>query len=181
MTQFTAGDDTLALEAATAVRTAFHAVERIRAHGAQGRGLSSGALDILMRLSASADDGISIGELAQSAGVSSRNVTGLVDTLERDGLAQRVPDQHDRRSVLARITPAGRAWIESFRRPTQAAMAAIFRDFTPAELTQLRHLCLRLTDNQHRLSQHLSQAEGMTKDHADRRSGNGFHPHGNRD
>ena len=113
MTRFTAGDDTLALEAATAVRTAFNAVERMRAHGAQGRGLSTGALDLLMRLSASTDDGISIGELAQSAGVSSRNVTGLVDTLERDGLVRRVPDRHDRRSVLAQITFDGQAWIGS--------------------------------------------------------------------
>ncbi|WP_436760949.1 MarR family winged helix-turn-helix transcriptional regulator [Streptosporangium sp. V21-05] len=160
MARFTDGDDTLALEAATAVRTAFHAVERIRAHGARGRGLSSGALDILMRLSASTGDGVSIGDLAQSAGVSSRNVTGLVDTLERDGLARRVPDRHDRRSVLAQITPAGREWIESFRRPTQAAMAAIFRDFTPAELGRLRHLCLRLAENQHRLSLHLDQTGG---------------------
>ena len=37
-------------------------------------------------------------------------------------------------------------------------MAAIFRDFTPAELTQLRHLCLRLAENQHRAFQHLSPA-----------------------
>ncbi|MGV9775715.1 MarR family winged helix-turn-helix transcriptional regulator [Streptosporangium sp. NPDC003464] len=161
MSRFAGGDDTLALEAAASVRTAFHAVERMRAHGAQGRGLSSGALDILLRLDASADDGTSIGELAQSAGVSSRNVTGLVDTLERDGLARRVPDRHDRRSVLAQITPAGRAWIEAFRRPSQAAMAAIFRGFTPDELTQLRHLCLRLADNQHRLAQHLSQITGL--------------------
>ncbi|GAA1014886.1 MarR family transcriptional regulator [Acrocarpospora pleiomorpha] len=160
MTRFAAGDDTLALEAATAVRTAFHAVERMRAHGAQGRGLSSGALDVLIRLSAGAEDGLSIGELAQSAGVSSRNVTGLVDTLERDGLVQRVPDRRDRRSVLARITPDGQAWIEAFRRPTQAAMAAIFRGFTSAELTQLRHLCLLLADNQHRVSEYLRQADG---------------------
>jgi DNA-binding MarR family transcriptional regulator len=161
MAGFTAGDDTLALEAATAVRTAFHAVERMRAHGAEGRGLSTGALDILMRLSA-AEDGLGIGELAQSAGVSSRNVTGLVDTLERDGLAERVPGRHDRRSVLARITPAGRDWIESFRRPTQSAMAAIFRDFTPADLARLRHLCLLLAQNQHRVAAHLRQAESRS-------------------
>ena len=160
MAQFSAADDTRALEAATAVRTAAHAVERMRSHGAQGRGLSSGALDILIRLSAAVPTGLSIGDLAQSAGVSSRNVTGLVDTLTREGLVQRVPAPHDRRSVLAQITPAGQAWIDSFRRPTQAAMAAIFRDFTPAELTQLRHLCLRLADNQHRLAEYLGQADG---------------------
>jgi len=160
MAQFTLGNDTLALEASAAVRAASHAVERLRARGADTRGLSAGALDILIRLSTVPDDGISIGDLAQSAGVSSRNVTGLVDTLERDGLALRVPDRRDRRSVRAQITPVGRAWMDSFRLPTQAAMAAIFRGFTPAELTQLRHLCLRLIDNQRHIEQHLSRADG---------------------
>ncbi|MFB6888646.1 MarR family winged helix-turn-helix transcriptional regulator [Kitasatospora sp. NPDC056327] len=162
MARFTEGGDTLALEGAGAVRSAFHAVERLRARGTEGRGLSAGALDLLVRLSAVPGEGISIGELAQAAGVSSRNVTGLVDTLERDGLVERVPDRRDRRSVLARITPAGLTWLESFRRPTQVAMAAVFHGFTPAELTQLRHLCLRLVENQHRLDQHLGRADGTT-------------------
>lgn len=159
MREFAGGDDTLALEAATAVRTAFQAVERLRAHGSEGRGLSSGAMDILLRLSSASADGVSIGELAQSAGVSSRNVTGLVDTLERDGLVRRVPDRRDRRSVLAQITPEGRAWIQAFRKPSQLAMSAIFRGFTPEELASLRHLCLRLADNQRRLAEHLSGQE----------------------
>ncbi|MER6914813.1 MarR family transcriptional regulator [Streptomyces sp. NPDC000594] len=162
MTRFTGGDDTLALEASGAVRTAFHTIERLRSRGAEGRGLSAGALDILIRLSAGSDDGISIGELAQAAGVSSRNVTGLVDTLERDGLVERAPDHRDRRSVLARITPAGTAWLESFRRPSQVAMAAVFQGFTPAELTQLRHLCLRLAENQQRIDAYLNQPDGTT-------------------
>jgi len=159
MSQFTASDDTQALEAAAAVRNAFHATQRLRARGAQGRGLSAGALDVLIRLSAATDKRVSIGELAQAAGVSPRNVTGLVDTLERDGLVERVRNDSDRRSVLAHMTPAGQAWMDSFRRPTQVAMAAVFRGFTPAELIQLRHLCLRLVDNQHRIDQHMSQAD----------------------
>ncbi|MFI6511090.1 MarR family winged helix-turn-helix transcriptional regulator [Streptosporangium sp. NPDC050855] len=111
------------------------------------------------------DEGLTIGDLARSAGVSSRNVTGLVDTLERDGLVRRVPGRRDRRSVLVRITPAGRAWIDAFRRPTQAAMAAIFQGFTRAELTGLRHLCLLLADNQHRVSEHLGRALVGRPDH----------------
>ncbi|MEO3974955.1 MarR family transcriptional regulator [Streptomyces sp. CAU 1734] len=158
MAQFSAGESTLALESAGAIRSAFHTIERLRARGAEGRGLSAGGLDLLIRLSSGPEGGISIGELAQAAGVSSRNVTGLVDTLERDGLAERVPDRHDRRSVLARITPAGLAWLESFRRPTQVAMATVFRGFTPAELTRLRHLCLLLVENQDRLDQYMNQA-----------------------
>ncbi|TMR28025.1 MarR family transcriptional regulator [Nonomuraea zeae] len=158
MTRFVGedGGDLLAFEASAAVRTAHHAVERMRAHGSEGRGVSAGALDLLLRLSGSAE-GISIGELARAAGVSSRNVTGLVDTLENDGLARRAPDPDDRRSVLAEITPAGRAWIEAFRKPSQLAMRALFQGFSPEELVAFRDLCLRLAGNQRRLAEHLAQ------------------------
>ncbi|MFJ3202078.1 MarR family winged helix-turn-helix transcriptional regulator [Streptomyces sp. NPDC086989] len=156
MQAFAAGGDTLALEAAAAVRSASQAVDRLRSQGAGGRGLSAGALDVLARLSTAPEEGLSIGELARAAGVSSRNVTGLVDTLERDGLAQRVQDRHDRRSVRARITPAGHDWLTSFRRPTQRAMSAVFQGFTEDDLARLRHLCLRLVENQQRIEQHLA-------------------------
>ncbi|SEF37460.1 DNA-binding transcriptional regulator, MarR family [Amycolatopsis pretoriensis] len=149
---FTHGEDTGALEAAAAVRAAARSLDALRSHGTDSRGLSPGALDILIRLSSAEAN---IKDLAASAGVSSRNVTGLVDTLERAGHAVRVPDPRDRRSVLVRITDEGRSWLEDFRRPSQLAMAALFRGFTDAETTRLRHLCLRLVENQHALSEHL--------------------------
>ncbi|NJP90548.1 MarR family transcriptional regulator [Nonomuraea sp. FMUSA5-5] len=155
MREFTGDDDTLTFEAAAAVRSAQQGVERMRAHGSEGRGLSSGAMDLLLRLSSAAEAGASIGELAQAAGVSPRNATGLVDTLERDGLARRQPDPDDRRAVRAVITGAGRAWIEAFRQPSRMAMKAIFHGFTDDELATLRHLCLRLAANQERLAEHL--------------------------
>ncbi|MFD9409730.1 MarR family winged helix-turn-helix transcriptional regulator [Streptomyces sp. NPDC059989] len=158
MQAFAAGDSTLALETAAAVRSASQAVDRLRSHGAGGRGLSAGALDVLARLSTATDQGLSIGELARAAGVSSRNVTGLVDTLERDGLAQRVQDQHDRRSVRATITPAGLDWLDNFRQPTRRAMSAVFQNFTEDELARFRDLCLRMVENQQRIEQYLNAA-----------------------
>ncbi|WP_329048985.1 MarR family transcriptional regulator [Amycolatopsis sp. NBC_01488] len=152
LAEFTRGEDTGVLEAAAAVRTAARSLDQLRSHGTDSRGLSSGALDILIRLSTAEAN---IKDLAASAGVSSRNVTGLVDTLERAGHAVRVPDPRDRRSVLVRITGGGRKWLEEFRRPAQLAMAALFRGFTAAETTQLRHLCLRLAENQQALARHL--------------------------
>ncbi|WP_310723380.1 MarR family transcriptional regulator [Streptomyces sp. N2A] len=89
-------------KAAAAVRSASQAVDRLCSQGAAGRGLSAGALDVLVRLGAAPDEGLSIGELARAGGVSSRNITGLVDTLERDHLVKRVQDRHDRRSVRVR-------------------------------------------------------------------------------
>ncbi|MQY16530.1 hypothetical protein SRB5_67290 [Streptomyces sp. RB5] len=153
---FTADAETLPLEAAAAVRQASQSIDRLRSHGATGRGLSSGALDILTRLNAAPPEGLTIGDLARTAGVTSRNVTGLVDTLESASLAERTQDKHDRRSVRVRITPEGRAWLTSFREPTQRAMSAIFQGFTSEDLTHLRHLCLRLVANQHRLEAYLS-------------------------
>jgi DNA-binding MarR family transcriptional regulator len=153
MGRFAGGGDTRRLEAAAAVRAAAHAVERLRSSGSGTRSLSSGAVDILLRLG-TVEGGASVGELARAAGVSSRNVTGLVDTLERAGLAERAPDPDDRRSVLVRATGAGLAWVADFRQPAQRAMAALFHGFTDAELGQLRHLCLRLVTNQRAIEEH---------------------------
>ncbi|MFE7531177.1 MarR family winged helix-turn-helix transcriptional regulator [Kitasatospora sp. NPDC057542] len=153
---FTKGGDTLALEAAAAARSAFHAVEKLRSHGSQGRGLSAGALDVLVRLGAAGEPGLGVGELARAGGVSPRNATGLVDTLEREGLARRSPDPNDRRAVLVTATAEGLAWLEEFRVPTERAMAAVFRGFSPEELAQLRHLCLRLVENQQQIEQYLT-------------------------
>jgi len=52
--------------------------------------------------------GVPLGLMATRLHVSPRNVTGLVDHLERDGLVARVAEPADRRSVLARLTAEGR-------------------------------------------------------------------------
>ncbi|QMU70151.1 MarR family transcriptional regulator [Streptacidiphilus sp. P02-A3a] len=103
MSLFAPGGGTLPLEAAAAVRSAAQAVDRLRSHGTQGRGMSAGARDVLVRLSAATRSGLATGEIAHAGGVSSRNVTGVVDTLERDQLVRRVQDPHDRRSVRGQI------------------------------------------------------------------------------
>lgn len=47
--------------------------------------------------------------LAEQMGVTRATITGLLDGLERDGLASRAPDPKDRRSVQVRLTPKGEA------------------------------------------------------------------------
>jgi DNA-binding MarR family transcriptional regulator len=168
--RFTGGTDTAQFEAAAAVRAAAHAVERLQGLGERSRALSSGAVDLLLRLDAVGDDdlgtgsgagsgtdrgtggagvgGAGVGELARAAGFSSRNVTGLVDTLERAGLVRRAPDPEDRRAVVVSITAAGKRWVAEFREPARLAMGALFHGFTDAEVNQLRDFCLRLVVNQ---------------------------------
>jgi DNA-binding MarR family transcriptional regulator len=50
--------------------------------------------------------GLSAGELAAQSGLSAGAVTGVIDRLERQGLARRVSDPSDRRRVKVEVTQA---------------------------------------------------------------------------
>lgn len=52
-------------------------------------------------------------ELADAAGVSRATMTGLIDTLERDGLVTREPDTVDRRMMLVCLTAKGRSLLQT--------------------------------------------------------------------
>ena len=66
-------------------------------------------------------DALSPAELAERTGVTRATITGLVDTLERDGLVARTPNTDDRRMRAVSLTPRGSALLreilpEHFRR-----------------------------------------------------------------
>lgn len=113
---------------------------------AEKEGLSEMRLGILFMLR-HAGDSMPLGTLAAKLHVSPRNVTGLVDNLERDGLVVRVPDPADRRSVLARLTERGRERVAALSEVAAERQRALMAGFDEEELAQLRHLCLRLVQN----------------------------------
>jgi DNA-binding MarR family transcriptional regulator len=51
-------------------------------------------------------------DLAEKAGCTRATITGLVDTLERDGLVTREHDSGDRRMMLVHLTPKGHSAIQ---------------------------------------------------------------------
>jgi DNA-binding MarR family transcriptional regulator len=53
-------------------------------------------------------------ELADAAGVTRATMTGLVDTLERDGFVKREPDPNDRRMISVRLTSGGERFLQDF-------------------------------------------------------------------
>jgi DNA-binding MarR family transcriptional regulator len=53
-------------------------------------------------------------ELADSAGVTRATMTGLIDTLERDGYVVREPDPSDRRMLLVRLTRKAENFLAKF-------------------------------------------------------------------
>jgi len=54
-------------------------------------------------------------EIAERLIISRATVTGLIDSLERRGYAQRIPHQSDRRMILVEPTDTGRQVANAFR------------------------------------------------------------------
>ena len=139
------GVDVSAVEALSALRLASHTLQLLQERWAEHHGLSSGRLGVLFRLLRGGDT--PLGELALSLDSTPRNVTGLVDHLERDGLVERVPDPDDRRSVRARLTEKGREKINGIWKEGLAHQYALAGELSKEDLAQLRHLCLLLVEN----------------------------------
>src|SRR6266540_835136 len=109
-------------------------------------GLSETRLSILFMLR-HAGAAVPLGALAGRLSVSPRNVTGLIDHLERDGLVERVSDPADRRSVLAQLTERGRDRVDAMTGETYRQQQGMLAGFSDEELVLVRHLCLKLVTN----------------------------------
>jgi DNA-binding MarR family transcriptional regulator len=139
------GVDIAAVEALAALRIAGKTMRMAQERWAEKHGLSEGRLGVMFRLFRGGD--CQLGDLAEDLESTPRNITGLVDHLERDGLVERIPDTQDRRSVRARLTPAGRERIESIWREGLEHQYEVVQGMSKDDLAQLRHLCLQLVEN----------------------------------
>ena len=137
--------DMSVVEAMAALKMAGRSLHHLQERWAEGHDLSEGRLGVLFRLYRCGPT--PLGDLASDLDTTPRNITGLVDHLERDGLVERVPDSEDRRSVRARLTDIGRTRIESIWREGLKHQHEIAGGLTKEELAQLRHLCLQLVEN----------------------------------
>ncbi len=83
-------------------------------------------------------------DIARMAGVSRAAVSGVVKTLERDGLAERSREQNDRRLVTVRLTPEGEERVvEAYRQQNgheQQLFRALDRDQLRAFAMSMRTL-----------------------------------------
>jgi DNA-binding MarR family transcriptional regulator len=137
--------DSTALEALAALKLAARSLSLLQERWAEKHGLSEGRLGVLFRLYRSG--ATPLGDLAHNLDSTPRNITGLVDHLERDGLVERVPDPDDRRSVRARLTEAGRTRIETIWKEGLERQHVMAGALSKEDLAQLRHLCLQLVEN----------------------------------
>jgi DNA-binding MarR family transcriptional regulator len=75
----------------------------------------SPASGLVLSMLADSETPLSPYEIADRLIISRATVTGLIDSLERRGYAQRIPHQSDRRMILVEPTDTGRQVANAFR------------------------------------------------------------------
>ena len=100
-------------------------------------GLSVERIELLSYLERNPYTKLSAGEVAEALGVSRPAITRTVNNLEAAGLVRRLPSTDDGRSVVLRLTPAGRRAVNKARSNRVRAMATRLRGRSERELGQL--------------------------------------------
>jgi DNA-binding MarR family transcriptional regulator len=99
--------------------------------------IRQGGFTVLMLLNRCCETPSTPAALADHAGVTRATMTGLLDTLEKDGIIRRSPDAQDRRTVLVSLTPAGVALAERVLPKYFECVARIMSPLNKTERKQL--------------------------------------------
>ena len=83
-------------------------------------------------------------ELADLSHVTRATMTGLIDTLERNGFVTREPDLIDRRMMSVALTEKGRILLQQILPPHFKRMAALMQPLTEAERKTLVELLSKI-------------------------------------
>jgi DNA-binding MarR family transcriptional regulator len=102
---------------------------------AERLGIGSADLECLDLIALSGP--ISAGAIADAIGLTSGAITGVVDRLERAGLARRERRLEDRRKVIVRLTPAVERRVVPLFRPMEKAAMSALADYADEELQLL--------------------------------------------
>jgi DNA-binding MarR family transcriptional regulator len=140
--------------AADLAESLFQTTHALKYTGQQHRGSGDAAVQPLsfpqvrvMRVLEDADAGqIRMGELSAVLRVTARNVTTIVDSLEREGLVMRIPDPKDRRAILLALTPRGQEHIAGVYAMHYDAAERFFAGLDTAERAELLRLLNKILD-----------------------------------
>jgi len=107
-------------------------------------------------------------ELAGAANVTRATMTGLIDTLERDGLVKRVPDPEDRRMMSVVLTPRAERFLSGLLPGHFQLMAALTRTLSERERQTLVDLLNKIIEQAATMSGAPAARPGAPKTHASR-------------
>ncbi|KUN35466.1 MarR family winged helix-turn-helix transcriptional regulator [Streptomyces longwoodensis] len=100
-----------------------------------------------LRMLARARQPLRMRDLSDMAGIAARTATAIVDSLERDGLVERVRHPHDRRAFLLRLTDEGVRCHREAEEVDRLALAEATAALDAADREHLRTLLARIRDH----------------------------------
>jgi DNA-binding MarR family transcriptional regulator len=116
-------------------------LDRARGQAFATHGLEPWEFDVLAALRrAGSPYQLSPGRLLKETLVTSGTMTNRVDRLAARGLVERLPDPHDRRGVLVRLTGAGRVTVDGAFEALLDAERELLADLPAKDRTQLAAL-----------------------------------------
>ena len=83
-------------------------------------------------------------DLGRKLAIDPKDLVGILNDLQADGLTVREPDPRDRRKNAVTVTPAGQELIERCAAAAEAANAQLLAPLAPAEARRLMALLARL-------------------------------------
>jgi DNA-binding MarR family transcriptional regulator len=101
--------------------------------------------------------GMTAGELAKAAGLTTGAVTAVIDRLERAGMARRVADPSDRRRVRLEVTPKLWQLTGPLMMPFLEESSAIIDDYSTEELERFADFMRRVIEVQSRHTQRIRE------------------------
>ncbi len=91
--------------------------------------------------------GLGISEINSFYGVSSATMTGIVDTLEREGYVVRTHSREDRRRVILKLTKQGQLFMRRFIPVHSSNLRNMMQSFSNEDLKDLMRLNERLVES----------------------------------
>lgn len=108
------------------------------------RGITGAQFGVLRCVADAGPDGLMLSDLSRRLLVTCGNITGVVDRLEQAGHIRRERQADDRRVILARLTPAGRAFYEEAMPAYQELLRISLAALSPEEQEVISELCEKL-------------------------------------
>ena len=133
------------------LRAGDEAFRVVEAHLARHE-ITQGRFGVLMALMSNRNpatkdaSALSPAELADRTGVTRATITGLVDTLERDGLVVRTPDPEDRRMLSVGLTDRGEKLLRTILPPHFRQMAWLMEPLSEGERKTLVRLLTKVLE-----------------------------------
>ncbi len=93
------------------------------------------------------ESGLKMSKLSGELKVSNGNITGIIDRLVKEEQVERVPVAGDRRAMLVRLTPAGKASFAIMAEAHETWVTELMGSVSTAEVDQLTSILGNIADS----------------------------------